>query len=124
MRAYTLPGVSPLTSCWRNSDTPGLLGIDRGAVDLLAARDREDDRGLGGVAVRVEGDHARDAGEVLGRGDQVAELPRGRAARGGAGLGGGEAGEARGVLVVQLLHALEQHPGRVVRQAADGVGLL
>src|SRR6185295_10966187 len=89
MSAYTLPHVTPFTSCWRNSlmrgDGPRVghprpvwtlvaSGVDRTVEHLLAALDLQHHERLGGVAVLVQRDRAGDAVVVLGRRDQLAQL--------------------------------------------------
>src|SRR5437667_12679426 len=96
MRAYPRPRVTPLTSCWRNSvagargSGAGRSRIDRRVVDLLPALDLQHHGWLGGVPVLVQRDHPGDAGVVLGRGDQIADLLGRRLARLAPRLGRGE----------------------------------
>src|SRR5439155_20698650 len=95
LTAYTLAQVPAVTSCcrislmWRRaaSGSPAARqalvasGVDGGVEHLLPALDLQHDERLGSIAVRVQRDHARDAGVVLRAVDQVGQLLLGCLAR-------------------------------------------
>src|SRR5688572_4627749 len=71
MSAYALPWEIPLISCCRNVSKGRRLRRDGLDVLELTIHDAQHDRGLHGVALRVDGDPARDSRKVFGLSERV-----------------------------------------------------